>query len=189
MHFAFRWFTTGLTIVVFAVPLSLWGSLPAQQGSDSVGEASANRAILDSPSEFEVKVVQGSLLVRKKGTSKWIEPSKLNEPVAVGHADGQKVYVATKVIRPPKARHTQSPDYPESERKSGREGWVSLHIVVDEQGTVRFPTADESPGPQFTESAIEAVKKSTFEPAKLNGQPVAALVSVSMEFRLYPQHY
>jgi len=48
-----------------------------------------------------------------------------------------------------------------------------------------MPTIDSSPGPEFAKAAIEAVKKWRFEPAKLNGQPVAVLISVEMEFRLY----
>jgi len=51
-------------------------------------------------------------------------------------------------------------------------------------GVVRFPTVDASPGVEFAGSAVEAVKKWSFEPAKLNGQPVAVLINVTMDFRL-----
>jgi TonB family protein len=60
-----------------------------------------------------------------------------------------------------------------------------LHVVVDDHGMVRFPVVDASPGPEFTNAAIEAVKKWTFDPARLNDQPVAVLMNVTTEFRLY----
>jgi protein TonB len=62
---------------------------------------------------------------------------------------------------------------------------VSLHLVVDDRGLVRSPTVDASPGPEFTKAAIEAAKRWRFEPAKLNAQPVAVLINITMEFRLY----
>jgi periplasmic protein TonB len=137
--------------------------------------------------DFEVKIVPGKgILVRRKGTDDWMQSSKLTDPIAVGWLDEtSKIYVASKAIKPPKAKHLQDPDYPESERKSAKEGRAFLHIVVDDQGKVRLPTVDSSPSPEFAKAAIEAVKKWTFEPAKLNGQPVAVLIPVEMEFRLY----
>jgi len=46
---------------------------------------------------------------------------------------------------------------------------------------VRFPTVDASPGLEFTKSAVEAVKKT----ARLDRQPVAVLIAVSIHFRFY----
>jgi TonB family protein len=137
--------------------------------------------------DFEVKIVPGKgILVRRKGTDHWMESSKLTDQIAVGLLDGtSKIYVATKAIKPPKAKHLQDPDYPKSERKSAKDGQVFGHVVVDDQGKVRLPTVDSSPSPEFAKAAIEAVKKWTFEPATLNGQPVAVLIIFGMGFRLY----
>jgi TonB family protein len=139
-----------------------------------------------SQSDFERKIVQGEFLVRRKGTLEWQRSSKLSDPIAVGFVDGDhKIYVATKAIKPPKALHMEDPDYPPSEKKSGKDGQVSLHVVVDDHGLVRFPTVDASPSPEFTKAAIEAINKWTFEPSKLNGHPVAVLINVTMVFGRY----
>jgi outer membrane biosynthesis protein TonB len=52
-----------------------------------------------------------------------------------------------------------------------------------------MPKVDASPTPEFAMTAIETVKKWTFEPAKLNGQPVAVLIKVEMQFSLFPTKY
>jgi TonB family protein len=136
-------------------------------------------------SDFEVKLSGGEFLVRHRA-SKWKRSSTLNEPIAVGLIDGtQKIYIGTKAIRPPKAIHLQEPDYPESKRRSRIEGQVSLHLVVDDRGVVRFPMVDASAGPEFSNAAIEAVKKWSFQPVKLDGVPIAVLIHVTTDFRLY----
>jgi hypothetical protein len=56
---------------------------------------------------------------------------------------------------------------------------------VDERGAVRLPAVDASPSPAFAASAVEAVKKWTFEPGKLSGRPVAVLIKVEVAFRLF----
>lgn len=127
---------------------------------------------------------KGQFLVRQKGSQEWKQSTKLREPIAVGLLDNNhKIYIGTKAIKPPKAKHTEDPTYPPSESKSGKGGQVLLHIVVDEQGAVRFPTVDASAGPEFAKAAIEAVKRWTFSPAKMNGQPVAVLIGVVVNFR------
>lgn len=182
----FRRVTVGSALVSFCVAsLCLWASVLVRQESGAKVEAQAE---FQTPplSDFEVKIVEGELLVRQKGSQEWKRSSKTHDLIAVGSLDGShKIYVPTKAIKPPKAKHTEDPTYPPDERKAGKEGEVRLHIVVDEQGSVRTPTIDASSGPEFTKAAIEAVRMWTFEPAKLNGQPVAALITIKVNFRTY----
>src|SRR5690349_17652916 len=78
-------------------------------------EAAAPRAFTP---DFEVKNgPDNGFLVRRKGTLEWLQPGKLSERIAVGLLDGdQKIYVVTNLVKPPKAKHTPDPEYPESER-------------------------------------------------------------------------
>ena len=163
-----------------------------REASSQEAASNAQQPVTEASSaptaDFEVRITAPGkeLLVRRKGTQDWTESSKLNEPVAVGSLDGTNlIYVASKAIKPPKAKHLQDPTYPESERKSRSEGRTFLHIVVDDKGNVRMPAVDASPGSAFANAAIDAVKKWTFEPAKLNGEPVAVLIRVEMEFKLF----
>jgi hypothetical protein len=86
-------------------------------------------------------------LVRQKGSQEWKLSGGLNEPIAVGVLDGnQTIYVMTKAIKRPKGKHLPDPDYPPGHSNGGQ---ISLHMVVDDQGTVRLPTVDVSPGGVF----------------------------------------
>jgi protein TonB len=162
-------------------------SAVAQQKTDS--DSDAHRVIQNAPTfacDFELKIDHGEFLVRRKGTQKWKPSSQFSEPIAIGLLDGdRKIYVGTKALKSPKAIHMQDPNYPESERKSGKRGHVSLHVIVNDQGGVSDPIVDSAPGPEFAKAAVEAVKKWTFKPAELNGQPVAVLAIVTMQFDLY----
>lgn len=180
-----RRFAIGSTILLLYATLPCFSaSVHMRQGVDATGRMqSSDRTAISLP-EFEVKFAQGEVLVRQKGTSEWKQSSKLKEPVAVGIIDGdQKIYVGTKAIKPPKPTHMQSPNYPPGETSSGLKRLVYLHIVVDEHGVVRSPSVDASPGPAFTQAALEAVKKWSFEPAKLDNQPIAVLVSITLSFQ------
>lgn len=173
--------------IALAIVLSLELSASAKQESSTTGQQSGIPNAAGSDADFEIKIVPGKeFLVRRKGTQEWEPSSKLSESIVVGSLNnGDKIYLGARTIKPPKAKHMEDPIYPESERKSAKEGRVWLHIVVDGKGVVWAPSVDASPGPEFSKSAVEALKKWTFEPAKFNGQPVAVLISVSMDFRLY----
>jgi TonB family protein len=135
-------------------------------------------------SDYEVKISNGSTLVRRKGSSEWTESTKLGEPIAIGLIDGeQKIYIATKVISPPKAMHQVDPEYPPALSRDRQPGRVSLHVVVDGHGKVRYEKPGFSSGPAFTEAAIAAVRQWTFQPARLEGQPAAVLIVVQVYFR------
>jgi TonB family protein len=184
MNLAFR---GGSPLLSFcATSVCLLASLLAQEktGEESDVHSSVQTGAT-SPSDFEVKIDDGQFWVRRKGTQEWRKSLQISEPIAVGSLDSdRKVYVATKAIKPPKAIHTEQPDFPDAERKSRKEGRVSVHIIVDEHGKVLNPIVDAGLGPAFDKAAIEAVKKWTFQPAKLDGQPVAVLVEVTTQFKL-----
>lgn len=66
------------------------------------------------------------------------------------------------------------PRYPESARRRGIEGTVLLKMRITAQGRVEDVQVARSAGhPDLDESAIEAVRRWRFEPARRNGAPVA----------------
>jgi periplasmic protein TonB len=66
------------------------------------------------------------------------------------------------------------PRYPESARRRGIEGTVLLKMRITAQGRVEDVQVVRSAGyPELDESAIEAVRRWRFEPARRNGEPVA----------------
>ena len=171
-------------VVCCASALCAEAFVSLRQGVDTDTSQTATQAISGSGADFKLKIdLAKGFLVRRKGTSEWRESSKLNVSVVVGLLDGKtKIYVPSKAVKPPKAKHMEPPNYPENEKKAGESGRAVVHIIVDDQGAVRLPTVAASPGPEFAKASIDAVKKWTFEPARLNGQPVAMLVRIEMQF-------
>jgi TonB family protein len=56
---------------------------------------------------------------------------------------------------------------------------------IDAAGDVAFSSVLESGGPEFDASAERAVRRSTFEPARLAGARVASRVALRIHFQLY----
>jgi TonB family protein len=177
-------FSVGLVLASLCLtPLCLQADGQVQQEASGGGTQTATPRAQPAPSsDFEVKLTREGVLVRKKGTQEWLPSPKFNEPVAVGLLDGHKIYVETKAIKAPKARYSEGVNYPPG--KEGKPGQAVLRLVVDEKGSVRFPTALSSSGPEYTETAIRAVKDWKFAPATLNGEPVAALILVTVEWQV-----
>jgi len=78
------------------------------------------------------------------------------------------------------------PKYPDLPRKAGLEGTVILLIVVEKDGTVGQIEVVRSPDQRwgFDLAAIDAVKQWRYQPALLDGRPVAAYINVMVEYSL-----
>lgn len=76
------------------------------------------------------------------------------------------------------------PEYPRLARRLGKEGKVLLRLFIDEHGRLLNVEVVEKAGFGFDESAINAVKASTFLPARLNGYPVACKALLPVRFKL-----
>jgi len=76
------------------------------------------------------------------------------------------------------------PDYPILARKLGKEGKVLLRLFIDELGKVANVEVIEKAGYGFDEAAIEAMKASTFMPAKVDGKATACKALVPVKFTL-----
>lgn len=84
-------------------------------------------------------------------------------------------------VKPPKVVNKVQPEYPESARKA--KGDVVLEIVIDEQGRVRNPTVAKSSGnSDLDRSALETIAQWTFQPATLEGRPVAVYFTITIRF-------
>lgn len=87
-------------------------------------------------------------------------------------------------VTPPRAVSTPDPIYPKTAKKEGRQGDVRLWCIIGTDGSVREAGIAKSLSQDFDESAINAVRQWTFEPATRNGQPVEVKVSVEVSFKL-----
>ncbi|WP_412068275.1 energy transducer TonB [Rubrivirga sp. IMCC43871] len=74
--------------------------------------------------------------------------------------------------------------YPESARRDGVEGVVSVQLIVDEYGRVVDPVALGDPDSRLAEAAVAAVRASRFAPGQQDGEPVKVRFVVPVTFRL-----
>jgi TonB family protein len=102
-----------------------------------------------------------------------------------GGGTGGGAYRVGGGVSAPKALYSPDPEYSEEARKAKYQGTVLLWIVVGPDGRPREVKVSRPLGMGLDEKAVEAVKLWKFEPAKLNGQPVAVQVNVEVSFHLY----
>jgi protein TonB len=77
-----------------------------------------------------------------------------------------------------------TPVYPEGARKKGIEGTVEVRALVTKEGTVRKAHIGRSADPDLDASALNAVKRAVFQPAREKGRVVAAWVAIPVRFVL-----
>jgi len=102
-----------------------------------------------------------------------------------GGGIGGGVYHVGGGVSAPRAVWDPEPEYSEEARKAKYQGVVMLQIIVGADGRPKDVRVARSLGFGLDERAIEAVRQWRFEPATKDGQPVAVLVNVEVNFRLY----
>jgi periplasmic protein TonB len=101
-----------------------------------------------------------------------IEPPPTADPRRVGG-----------VIRQPTKIHDLQPVYPAIAQSAHVEGWVILEAVIDERGRVS-ETRVLKHVPLLDEAAETAVRQWVYSPTLLNGQAIAVVMTVTVQFHL-----
>jgi len=86
-------------------------------------------------------------------------------------------------LQPPTKRRHVAPDYPDLARRAGVQGVVVLECVIDPSGKVAEVKVLRG-HPLLEGAAVEAVRQWVYSPTRLNGVPVAVLLTVTVQFRL-----
>jgi protein TonB len=86
-------------------------------------------------------------------------------------------------IRPPARVSYVPPVYPDIARAAHVEGTVKLEATIDEWGVVTNVVVRQS-APMLDKAAIDAVSKWRYAPTRLNGQPIAIVMMVTVTFTL-----
>jgi protein TonB len=81
-------------------------------------------------------------------------------------------------VTAPRPIYDPDPEYSDAARRAKYQGSVLLWLVVAPNGRPRNIRVQRSLGMGLDEKAIEAVSQWRFQPATLNGQPVAAQINV-----------
>lgn len=84
----------------------------------------------------------------------------------------------------PRFLHREMPEYPPLARRWGKEGKVVLRLTISEKGELLKLEVVSGQGFGLTEAAVQAVKKSTFQPARVQGQAIASRALLPILFVL-----
>lgn len=91
-------------------------------------------------------------------------------------------HVVEGIVSPRKLREVR-PTYTERARAACAAGKVVLQSVITQDGSVRDITVLRHV-PGLTEAAVSALRRSTFQPATVNGKPVAVYYNSTVEFTM-----
>lgn len=155
----------------------LAGSLTAEApmnpvGSGAAGVSSAN----PGPQGATVSNIVGSKTGGASLTPGGASPRNGEAPSIVETKFGD--------LNAPTFIHRVTPVYPRAARRLEKEGRVVLKLLIDQAGNLRSVEVVEPAPFGFTEAAVEAVRKSTFAPARRYGEGVLSWAVLSIRFRL-----
>ncbi len=121
-----------------------------------------------------VEAKKGNTLAKEMDQTKLLDSDATNLPTPTEEYLVSEMPVPLSEIRP---------TYPKEAKDKQVEGTVALDVLIDQAGKVRQVSVIE--GPQvFRASALEAMKKFLFRPAKVDGKPVAVRIRYSLNFKL-----
>ncbi|HXI56942.1 MAG TPA: TonB family protein, partial [Polyangia bacterium] len=101
-------------------------------------------------------------------------------------APEQRQIEATKLSKVPKLKKSVEAQYPAEARDKGIEGEVALLIDVGADGKVQSVGIAEPanpPGVGFEEAAVAAAQQFEFEPAEVDGKPIAVQINYRFKFK------
>jgi TonB family protein len=88
-------------------------------------------------------------------------------------------------VTPPRVIYDPDPAYTDTARKAGIHGTVPMWLVVTAAGLPEDVHVAKSLDSRLDQAAVDAVKQWKFEPAMKNGKPVAVVIAVEVNFKLY----
>lgn len=87
-------------------------------------------------------------------------------------------------ITPPRRLEMVAPSYPEDVKKERIEGVVVVQTVIAKDGSIARTRILKGVHPSLDAAAVEAIRTWRFEPALLDGEPVAVYYNLTINFRL-----
>jgi TonB family protein len=87
-------------------------------------------------------------------------------------------------VQPSKLLSKVDPEYPVELQRAGVEGTVIIRAVVSTSGTLLNPQVVNAVDARLAKAALDAVSQWSYQPSLLNGQPVEAATTISVDFRL-----
>ena len=87
-------------------------------------------------------------------------------------------------VKPPVKINAPAPQYTEIARKARIQGVVIVEAIIEKDGTVSNVKVLKGLPMGLDQAAVDAVKSWRFQPATLNGKPVAVIYNLTINFQL-----
>ncbi len=111
-------------------------------------------------------------------------PAPPAAPRAGAGTGGRKLVPLFAVTRLPKARHAIEPRVPDAFRGAAREALVVVEVELDPRGRVVQARVLRGAGFGLDEAALDAARRTDFEPALVGSAPVAVRYQIPFRFRV-----
>jgi periplasmic protein TonB len=153
--------------------------------------ASPAKAPLDAPTEIKPE----SLTELSPGIEPAIDGDAMGTPLGIDGSIGppvaplppppveRKPIPVGGQIQPPRRLVTIAPVYPTFAQQARVQGEVTIEAVIGEDGKVRNAKVIQGKH-LLNEAALAAVRQWVFTPTRLNGEPIAVIMTVTVVFSL-----
>lgn len=88
-------------------------------------------------------------------------------------------------VSAPQLIYSVDPEFSDEARRAKYQGVCVVSLIVDAQGNPQNIQVARALGMGLDEKALEAVKQYKFKPAYYKGHPVASIINVEVNFRIY----
>jgi len=115
------------------------------------------------------------------GSDGGLGPSKSN-----GYGPGPEgIYSPGNGVSSPVPIATPEAEFSDEARRQKHQGVCLISVIVDAHGNPQNPRVIRSLGMGLDEKALDAVRQYRFKPALRQGRPVAVIITVAVNFRLF----
>jgi TonB family protein len=87
-------------------------------------------------------------------------------------------------ITPPKALRRVQPQYSAAAMRAGAHGVAVLEFVIEADGRPGAVEVKKAPHPDLAVASVACLRQWRFAPAEKNGQPIAVVATMELEFKL-----
>ena len=110
-------------------------------------------------------------------------------PAGADSSAGSRAFSVDAVDDPAQVLHQPEPRYPPVLLRAGVGGRVLVEFIIDTAGHPETASLRvvESSNPAFDASAVEAIQRSLFHPARVRGRAVRQLTRQAIGFRIAPE--
>ena len=87
-------------------------------------------------------------------------------------------------VQPPRKLRSTPPRYPYAKKVACLENAIVIETIIDRDGMLQRPRPASTNDPVLSFAAMDALRDWRFQPARVNGRPIAVVYNLTVNFRL-----